>query len=154
MDQQTADTLQPGTSVALRDAEGLLLATLQVEECWNVDREREAQAVYGTTDQTHPAVHYLFNQTKDVYVGGKVNFVSLPHHYDFTHLRLTPDKLKQYFRQNDWKKIVAFQTRNPMHRAHQELTIRAAQNRAISSITRVYVVMSMSCKVIHLMLLS
>jgi sulfate adenylyltransferase len=127
VDQQTADSLQSGTEIALRDAEGLLLATLQVEDCWQIDREREAQAVFGTTDDSHPAVHYLYHQTKDIYIGGRVTSISLPHHYDFTHLRFTPDKLKQYFQQHGWKKIVAFQTRNPMHRAHQELTIRAAQ---------------------------
>ncbi len=127
VDRKTAETLEQGAEVALRDAEGLLLATLKIEDCWLVDREREAQTVFGTIDDSHPAVHYLYHQTQDVYVGGKVTCISLPHHYDFTHLRFTPDKLKQYFRQNDWKKIVAFQTRNPMHRAHQELTIRAAQ---------------------------
>jgi len=127
VDQQTAETLMPGMDIALRDAEGLLLAIMKVEECWMVDRLHEAQAIYGTTDDSHPAVRYLMNQTKDVYVGGKVSYIALPHHYDFTHLRLTPDKLKQYFRQNDWQKVVAFQTRNPMHRAHQELTLRAAE---------------------------
>lgn len=127
VDQQTADTLQSGMEIALRDPEGLLLATMRIEDCWQVDREREAEAVFGTTDDNHPAVHYLLNQTKDFYLGGRVTLVSLPHHYDFTNLRFSPDKLKQYFRQNNWKKIVAFQTRNPMHRAHQELTIRAVE---------------------------
>lgn len=127
IDQQIADTLQLGSEIALHDAEGLLLATMQVQDCWKVDREHEAQMVYGTTDVSHPAVHYLYHQTKDYYIGGKLTLVSLPHHYDFNHLRLTPDKLKQYFRQNDWQTIVAFQTRNPMHRAHQELTWRAAE---------------------------
>lgn len=127
VDQKTADTLNPGSEIALRDAEGLLLAILQVEDKWQVDRKREAKAVFGTEEDDHPAVKYLYQQTKDFYIGGKIFGVALPHHYDFTHLRYTPDTLKKYFKEHGWQKIVAFQTRNPMHRAHQELTRRAAE---------------------------
>ncbi len=127
IDQQLAKTLQPGDEIALRDTEGLLVAILQVEDCWQPDKPREAQAVFATTDDSHPAVSYLYHQIKDFYVGGKLLGISLPHHYDFKHLRYTPLELRHVFHQRGWKKIVAFQTRNPMHRAHQELTIRAAE---------------------------
>lgn len=127
VDRQYAATLKKGSEIALRDPEGLLLAILQVSETWEVDREREAQAVFGTTDRLHPAVNYLYQQTKDVYVAGNLLGVSLPHHYDFKHLRYTPAQLQQIFNEKGWNKIVAFQTRNPMHRAHQELTVRAAE---------------------------
>ena len=127
VDRQYAETLQAGSDIALRDAEGLLLAILQVSETWEVNREREAQAVFGTTDRLHPAVNYLYQQTNDIYVGGKIVGVSLPHHYDFKHLRHTPAQLRQLFQEKGWDKVVAFQTRNPMHRAHQELTVRAAE---------------------------
>lgn len=127
VEQVFADSLQPGQEVALRDAEGLLLAVLRFKEAWSVDHEREAQAVFGTTDTTHPGVAYLFQQTKAVYISGTLQAVSLPHHYDFTHLRYTPAELKEIFVNRGWKKIAAFQTRNPMHRAHQELTRRASE---------------------------
>lgn len=127
VDRGFAESLQEGQEVALRDAEGLLLAILKFEESWAIDHRREAQAVFGTMDETHPGVSYLFQQTKEMYISGKLLAVSMPHHYDFTHLRYTPAELKEIFAQRGWKKIVAFQTRNPMHRAHQELTRRACE---------------------------
>jgi len=127
VDRQFADSLTAGQEIALRDTEGLLLAILQVGDIWEMDKGREAQAVFGTTDESHPGVAYLFQHVKNVYVGGNLMGISLPHHYDFNHLRYTPAELRDIFHQRGWKKIVAFQTRNPMHRAHQELTIRAAE---------------------------
>ncbi|TAK76384.1 MAG: bifunctional sulfate adenylyltransferase/adenylylsulfate kinase [Gammaproteobacteria bacterium] len=126
-DRQFAETVKAGDEIALRDTEGLLLAILQVEDCWQIDKQREAQAVFATTEDSHPAVAYLYRHTKDFYIGGKLLGISLPHHYDFKHLRYTPLELRHAFHQRGWQKIVAFQTRNPMHRAHQELTIRAAE---------------------------
>lgn len=127
VDGDFAANLHEGQELALRDAEGLLLAILQYSEQWKVDREHEAKCVFGTTDAAHPSVAYLKHHVKDVYITGKLIGISLPHHYDFTHLRYTPTELREIFQQNGWKKIVAFQTRNPMHRAHQELTLRAAE---------------------------
>lgn len=127
VDRQYASTIQSGDEIALRDTEGLLLAILQVEDIWEVDRQREAQSVFGTTDDSHPGVSYLYHQVKDIYLGGKLIGISLPYHYDFNYLRHTPETLRHQFQQRGWDKIVAFQTRNPMHRAHQELTLRAAE---------------------------
>lgn len=127
VDTAFAESLKSGDEMALRDAEGLLIAVLRVNDIWAVDKEREAQAVFGTQDDSHPGVNYLNQHTKPMYVGGELMEVSLPHHYDFTHLRFTPAQLKAIFQQRGWKKIVAFQTRNPMHRAHHELTLRAAE---------------------------
>lgn len=124
--KELAENLTEGQEIALRDAEGLLLGILQVETCWPVDKTKEAEAVFGTCDDTHPGVNYLFTHVNDYYVGGTVSRVALPHHYDFTHLRHTPATLRAAFKARGWDKIVAFQTRNPMHRAHQELTLRAA----------------------------
>lgn len=118
---------QTGKEIALRDTEGLLLAILEIDDIWEVDRKREVQAVFGTTDDHHPGVAYLNQRVKDFYVGGKLTGLALPCHYDFTHLRYTPGELSEIFQNNNWRKIVAFQTRNPMHRAHQELTLRAAE---------------------------
>lgn len=123
-----ADKLNIGDVVALFDQEGVKLATMTIESLWLPSKAQEAQAVYGTEDETHPGVHYLMNMTGDVYIGGTVEKVALPHHYDFNSLRRSPEELKAHFKAHDWNKVVAFQTRNPMHRAHQELTIRAAKD--------------------------
>jgi len=98
-----------------------------VEEVWKPDRTAEAKAVYGTTNPRHPGVHHLMEQTNPWYVAGKLEGLHLPHHYDFRALRLTPSDLRAEFIRVGWRRIVAFQTRNPMHRAHQELTLRAAK---------------------------
>lgn len=127
VDEAFLAELQPGDEIALRDTEGLLIAILLAEEWWQADKTQEALAIFGTEDTHHPGVNYLFNHTKNFYISGHLLQIALPCHYDFTHLRHTPTKLREVFLQRGWNKIVAFQTRNPMHRAHQELTLRAAQ---------------------------
>jgi sulfate adenylyltransferase len=82
--------------------------------------------VFGTTNREHPGVRHLLERTNPVYVGGVVEGLQLPSHYDFEELRRTPAHVRAEFERRGWSKVVAFQTRNPMHRAHQELTIRAA----------------------------
>ena len=124
--EQAASQLQAGSTIALRDLEGTMLAALHVEEIWQPDRAKEAEQVFGTTDTEHPGVKYLLDETHSHYVGGKLEGITTPHHYDFVDLRLTPAKLRDRFVSLGWNKVVAFQTRNPMHRAHQELTFRAA----------------------------
>lgn len=116
-----------GERIALRDPEGVLLAILTVSDCWRPDRETEAQQVFGTTDLGHPGVAYLLERSGPIYLGGPLEVVALPSHYDFTHLRLTPGELRARFKRDGWRRIVAFQTRNPMHRAHVELTFLAAR---------------------------
>ena len=122
-----ADGIETGQTVALRDPEGVLLATLTVSDKWSVDKAAEARRVYGTTDETHPAVAHLMHQANPVYLGGQIAGIEPPTYYDFKLLRDTPSELRGRFRKLGWRKIVAFQTRNPLHRAHQELTFRAAR---------------------------
>jgi sulfate adenylyltransferase len=123
-----AKPLKPGTSkIALRDAEGVMLAVLHVEEIWQPDRKAEAQSVFGTTSTVHPGVDYLLNKSNPWYVGGRLEGLQMPSHYDFRTLRLTPAELRAEFARLGWRRVVAFQTRNPMHRAHVELTFRAAK---------------------------
>ncbi len=124
--QALADELSVGDSLALRDREGVLIATLQINEMWNPDKEKEAQMVFGSKDIAHPGVAYLFDRTNDVYVSGELKGIAPPDHYDFRHLRHSPAELRDYFVKVGWRKVVAFQTRNPMHRAHIELNRRAA----------------------------
>src|SRR5438876_5243065 len=126
--EEFAKTLKPGTSrIALRDAEGVMLAVLQLEDVWQPDRKAEAQAVFNTISTVHPGVDYLLTKSNPWYVGGHVEGVQMPSHYDFRTLRLTPAELRAELARLGWRRVVAFQTRNPMHRAHQELTFRAAK---------------------------
>ena len=125
--EQMTTELGPGASLALRDPEGVMLAVLHVEDIWKSDRSAEARAVFGTTDLEHPGVAYLVQNTYEYYVGGRIEGIQLPLHYDFRTLRRTPSELRGEFARLGWRRVVAFQTRNPMHRAHQELTLRAAK---------------------------
>jgi sulfate adenylyltransferase len=122
-----ADQLEVGETIALRDREGVLIATMTVEDRWRPDKRAEAFAVLGTEDQAHPAVRYLMGEAGEVYLGGRLQGIEAPTHYDFRHLRDTPQELRARFQKLGWRRVIAFQTRNPMHRAHQELTFRAAQ---------------------------
>jgi len=114
-------------SIALRDPEHILIAVMDVTEVWRPDKSLEAEQVFGADDSAHPAVHYLRNIAGEYYAGGRVRGIEAPTYYDFKHLRNTPSQLRGFFEKVGWSRIVAFQTRNPMHRAHQELTFRAAQ---------------------------
>ena len=122
-----AESLEMGQRIALRDPEGLLIALMDVTDRWTPDKAREACEVFGTEDTAHPAVRYLFDTAGEVYLGGRLVGVTPPTHYDFKTLRYTPRQLREEFARRGWSRIVAFQTRNPMHRAHLELTFRAAQ---------------------------
>jgi sulfate adenylyltransferase len=122
-----AQETKVGERIALRDPEGVMLAVLEVSDIWQPDKVKEAELVFGANDEAHPAVAYLQRQVQDWYVGGKILAIEAPYHYDFKHLRDTPSSLRHKFKNWGWGKVVAFQTRNPMHRAHQELTLRAAR---------------------------
>jgi sulfate adenylyltransferase len=125
--QDFADKLGGGGQIALRDPEGVILAVLDIAERWTPDREAEARQVFGTTDALHAGVSYLLGKSNPVCLGGRLRGLEPPRHYDFRHLRLTPRETRAQFEKLGWQRIVAFQTRNPMHRAHLELTYRAAQ---------------------------
>ncbi len=125
--EEFAKNLKPGSTVALRDAEGVMLAALHVEDIWSPDRTAEADAVFKSTSKAHPGADQVINKSHPVYLGGHVEGMQLPAHYDFRALRLTPAELRAEFVRLGWRRIVAFQTRNPMHRAHVELTLRAAK---------------------------
>jgi sulfate adenylyltransferase len=125
--EEFARSIGPGDTIALRDPEGLMLAALHVEEVWQPDRLAEVEAVYGTSSTHHPGVAHILELTNPWYVGGRLTGIQLPVHYDFRSLRLGPAALRGEFVRLGWRRIVAFQTRNPMHRAHQELTLRAAK---------------------------
>jgi len=127
INEEFAQKVHVGDKIELCDVDNTVLASMTITDKWQPDKAIEADAVFGTQDSKHPAVNYLFNKAGNVYLGGPVAFVQLPKHYDFAELRFTPNTLKQLFTQLGWQKIIGFQTRNPIHRAHMELTLRAAE---------------------------
>jgi sulfate adenylyltransferase len=124
-----ARNIKPGARITLRDfRDDRNLAILTVDDVYKPDKALEGKEVFGG-DPEHPAIKYLMNQTKEYYVGGKVEAVNRLNHYDYVALRYTPSELRTHFEKLGWTRVVAFQTRNPMHRAHRELTVRAARSR-------------------------
>ncbi len=125
--RELSENLDPGSPLALRDPEGVLLAVMTVSDLWEPDRVQEAEEVYGTTNREHPGVDYLLNRSNPVYAGGSIEGVQAPVHYDFKRGRHTPRQLRESFARLGWRSVVGFHTRNPMHRAQVELTLRAAR---------------------------
>ncbi|WP_457573101.1 bifunctional sulfate adenylyltransferase/adenylylsulfate kinase [Desulfolithobacter sp.] len=128
-----AEKLQPGQRLALNDQEGFLLALLTIEEIWRPDKEAEALAVYGTDDPVaHPGVKALYEQVGEYYVAGSVEGVTLPIHYDFRDLRLTPSETHRRFTQYGWRRVLGFHTREYLHCAHREMVLAAAREAGAS----------------------
>jgi sulfate adenylyltransferase len=124
---EVADRLHPGDGLALRDGDGSLMAVLWVDDVWAPDLRAEAEAVFRTTSDAHPGVVHLNEATHPFYVGGRLEGVRRPIS-DFGRFRLGPLELRAAFARRGWGRVVAFDTRNPMHRAHFELTRQAAES--------------------------
>jgi sulfate adenylyltransferase len=124
---EVAERVEEGKPLALRDPEGVLLAVMTVGDIWEPDLEEEAERIFGTANPEHPGVDHLLNRTSRVYVGGTLEGVQAPVHYDFTGLRHTPRELREEFTRLGWRTVVGYHTRSPMHRAHVELTLRATR---------------------------
>ncbi|KAL9065943.1 MAG: hypothetical protein Q9157_007311, partial [Trypethelium eluteriae] len=121
--------IKSGARIALRDfRDDRNLGIITVDDVYQPNKHNEARKVFGG-DQDHPAINYLFNTAGDHYVGGKIDAIDRLMHYDYVALRYTPAELRLHFDKLGWSRVVAFQTRNPMHRAHRELTVRAARAR-------------------------
>lgn len=115
-----------GAEIALADEHNDLLAIMRVEEIFEWNREQEAKLAYGTTDPRHPLVAEM-EKWGELCISGEMQVVRLPKYYDFRRLRLTPAEVRARLVELGHKNVVAFQTRNPMHRAHEEMTKRAMQ---------------------------
>jgi sulfate adenylyltransferase len=115
-----------GEQITLCDARNNTLAVMQIEEVFHWDPLREARLVLGTTDSKHPLVSEMMGWGK-VYVSGAIKVIDLPYYYDFVELRRTPVQVRETLEEMGHANVVAFQTRNPMHRIHEELTKRAAE---------------------------
>ncbi len=111
-----------GDVLILSDYTNYPLAKMTIEEIYEPDIEFECLNAYGTTDTSHPYVLYKQDHKGKVYVSGPLKRINNFRHYDFKDIRITPAQSREYFKEQGWKKIIGFQTRNPMHRAHFELT--------------------------------
>ncbi len=125
-------SLEAGQSLALRDPEGYLLAVMHVSDIWEVDREKEALKIYGTLDSQHPGVEYLFKMSGDYYLGGELEVLNLPVHFDFRKYRMTPHEIRQISRKLGQERIIAYQTTSPIHRPQYEITISAMRETGTS----------------------
>jgi sulfate adenylyltransferase len=126
--EQFASQLTLNENIILTNNENTPVALLTISSIWQPDKEQEALLIFGSNDRKHPGVHYLFEEANAWYLGGKLTSISPITHYDFVQYRHTPAQLKQLFKLYDWSKVIAFQTRNPIYKAHFELTQRAAKN--------------------------
>ncbi len=120
-----ADSLKTGQMAALRDSEGFMVAVMAVEDIWEADKSLEAEKIYSTQDIAHPGVDYLFNHTGTHYIGGTIEGIQFPLHFAFRRLRHTPEEIRALYKKLGWRRIVGFHTRNPLHRAQFEMTLRA-----------------------------
>jgi len=125
IDEDTVKLIKEEDKVALRDKEGFLIAIINLEDIWMPDKKVEAESVYGTNSEEHPGVYHLYNNTKSYYVGGMLEKIELPPHHDYKNLRLTPNQIKEKISQSGVSNTIAFQTRNPIHKAHLELITRS-----------------------------
>tara|TARA_B100000427_G_scaffold326075_1_gene334065 strand:+ start:994 stop:2574 length:1581 start_codon:yes stop_codon:yes gene_type:complete len=127
VNENFSQNLELNERIILRHKEGYVIAKMIVESIWKPNFKREAQTLYKTIDNLHPAVNSLFHSNNKVYLGGKIEKVMMPNHYDYEKYRLMPKDVKNKFKKMGWNKIIAFQTRNPLHKAHVEMTFRSME---------------------------
>ena len=120
VDESTAAKMKKAGKVLLQNHQGLGIAFLHVKETFTFDKEKTAKGVYGTTDSSHPGVAKTMSM-QDYLVGGKIDYIARPEETEIRKYRLTPLQTREAFAKAGWKTIVAFQTRNPPHVAHEML---------------------------------
>jgi sulfate adenylyltransferase len=123
---ETAAGLRLDEDVALRDSRNELLAVMTIQDIYQYELERVAECVFGTNDLRHPFVAEM-HRCGRFNLSGKLRVIQLPRHYDFCELRLTPSETRERLERLGHPNVVAFQTRNPLHRAHEEITKKAAE---------------------------
>ncbi len=115
--KKEAERYKEGQDIALYE-DKRLLGVLHLQEKWEYDKEREAEAVYLTTDLAHPGVKHL-QERGEVLLGGRISLLKRPKDGPFHDYKLDPRETRLLFKKKGWKRVVAFQTRNPIHRAHE-----------------------------------
>ncbi len=120
VNEQKLNFIKESKEIALTDHQNNILAIMEIEEVFEYDKKKEAQNVFRTTDENHPGVAYVYQQGEYL-VGGPIQMLQKPEHEDFVEFRLDPADTRKAFQEKGWEKVVAFQTRNPIHRAHEYL---------------------------------
>ncbi|MCH9630016.1 MAG: putative bifunctional SAT/APS kinase [Chlamydiia bacterium] len=128
VEESVATKLQEESYITLRGNTGMPLAIMKLENFYKPCLKNECKKVYGTLDTNHPYVSYLNDTPKVINLSGELRKVMLPYHYDNMNLRLTPKMVKDFIKEQGWKKIIGFQTRNPLHRCHEALLLNAASS--------------------------
>jgi len=124
-----ATSLEPCNDLGLCDSEGFLLAILHIKDIWKPDKRLEARAIYGADDEhLHPSVFNLFNKIESWYIGGSIEGLHHPLHFDFMDLRYPPSETYRRFTQNGWRNVIGFHTEKLLHCAHKEMIIQAARD--------------------------
>jgi len=116
--EEAATGFEEGEELSILDPDGNIIALLILEEKYLYDKEREAKNVYRTSDLAHPGVSVLYNQGS-ILLGGKISLINRPQNIEFPKYTLDPSQTREIFKNRGWRTIVAFQTRNPIHRAHE-----------------------------------
>ncbi|WP_420805568.1 sulfate adenylyltransferase [Pontibacillus yanchengensis] len=118
--EKEAKRFDLGEKIALQGEDGIIYGTLIVEEKYTYDKENEAEKVYGTKEEAHPGVKKVYDKG-NVYLGGPITLINRPNHGEFSDFYLDPAETRQLFADLGWKTVVGFQTRNPVHRAHEHI---------------------------------
>lgn len=125
---ELADSLTTGDSVALRDGEGVMIAALNVDECFERDLDAEVAAIFGTVDASHSGVAQYLHRTRRWAVAGRVEALQLPVHFDYPELRRAPADLRRLFSSLGWRQVLTFQTHRTIHRAQKAMMVEAARD--------------------------
>jgi sulfate adenylyltransferase len=131
--QAQKELINNNEKVLLKDPQGILLAKLCAVEIYKPDPRQEALSVFGSDDNNHPFIKHLFRDEEYWYLGGELEILRLPPHYDFLEYRLSADVCRKWLGDHEWSNVVGFQTRNPMHRSHYHLTKHALQQAGTDS---------------------
>src|SRR5690625_4795724 len=118
--EEQAKNVHVGETIALKGSDGIIYGTISLEEKYAYDQEKEAKEIYGTTDVAHPGVKKVYEKG-NVYLGGAITLLHHPDHSRFAAYYMDPAETRRMFQDLGWKTIVGFQTRNPVHRAHEHI---------------------------------
>jgi sulfate adenylyltransferase len=119
VDRALAGSLKVGETVALVNSRDEIVGTLEIRDIFSWDKPRYIKSVYGTDRTDHPGGHMVINDQRDMLLGGEVRVLPQPKHPEYGQFILSPAETRALFREKGWKRVVAFQTRNPLHRAHE-----------------------------------
>ncbi|MUK87446.1 sulfate adenylyltransferase [Ornithinibacillus sp. L9] len=125
--EEEAKNLNIGEQIALKGKDGIIYGTINLAEKYEYDKKKEAQCIYGTTSVAHPGVKKVYDKG-NIYLGGSITLLNRPDHSQFASYYMAPVETRRVFEDLEWKTIVGFQTRNPIHRAHEHIQKTALES--------------------------